>query len=119
MFTPNQEKAAAELTRVVRKGGHIGLANWTPDGFIGQLLKRIGKHMPPPAGIKPPTLGGNEAHLLELLAGHEVRVSQQIFTFHYESSEHWTEVFKTTTGRPTARLRRLNRRSRQICNRHP
>jgi hypothetical protein len=47
MFTPNQEKAAAELARVVRKGGRIGLANWTPEGFIGQLLKIIGKHMPP------------------------------------------------------------------------
>lgn len=102
MFTPNQEKAATELTRVVRKGGQIGLASWTPDGFIGQLLKRIGKHMPPPAGIKPPTLWGTEARLRELFAGHEVKVSQQVFTFRYESSEHWIEVFKTYYG-PTNR----------------
>ena len=57
MFTPNQEKAAAELIRVVHGGGRIGLANWTPDGFIGQLLKIVGKHMPPPAGLKPPSSG--------------------------------------------------------------
>jgi ubiquinone/menaquinone biosynthesis C-methylase UbiE len=61
MFTPNQEKAAAELIRVVRGGGRIGLANWTPEGFIGQLLKIVGKHLPPPAGIKPPTLWGHGA----------------------------------------------------------
>src|SRR4029079_9147136 len=58
MFTPNQEKAAAELVRVVRRGGKIGLANWTPDGFIGRLLKLVGKYAPPPSGIKPPTVWG-------------------------------------------------------------
>ncbi len=102
MFTPNQEKAAVELARVVRKGGRIGLANWTPDGFIGQLLKTIGRHVPPPAGIKPPTLWGTEARLREMFAGHDVKVSQQTFTFRYESPEHWLEVFKTYYG-PTNR----------------
>lgn len=61
MFTPNQEKAATELVRVVRKGGKIGLANRTPDGFIGQLLKIIGKRVPPPAGVKPAILWGTSA----------------------------------------------------------
>jgi SAM-dependent methyltransferase len=54
MFTADQDKAAAELVRVCKPGGKIGLANWTPDGFIGQLFKTIGKYMPPPAGVKSP-----------------------------------------------------------------
>jgi hypothetical protein len=102
MFTPNQEKAAAELARVVRKGGRIGLANWTPDGFIGQLFKTIGKHVAPPAGVKSPALWGTEARLAELFAGHDVLATQQIFVFRYRSSGHWLEVFKTYYG-PTNR----------------
>jgi hypothetical protein len=98
MFTPNQEKAAAELARVVRKGGRIGLANWTPEGFIGQLLKIIGKHMPPPAGLKPPTLWGAEARLRELFAGYGMNISLQTFTFRYASPEHWLDVFRTYYG---------------------
>jgi ubiquinone/menaquinone biosynthesis C-methylase UbiE len=102
MFTPNQEKAAAELARVVRRGGRIGLANWTPDGFIGQLFKTIGSHVPPPAGVKSPALWGTEARLAELFAGHQVKATRQIFNFRYRSSEHWLEVFKTYYG-PTNR----------------
>src|SRR5215207_4271105 len=63
MFTPDQERAAAELVRVVRPGGRIGLANWTPEGFIGQIFKTIGQHVPPPAGVKSPALWGTEARL--------------------------------------------------------
>ena len=85
MFTPDQEKAASELARVVRRGGRIGLANWTPEGFIGQLFKTIGKHVPPPAGIKSPALWGTEARLVELFPGHSIMASKQIFNFRYES----------------------------------
>ncbi len=102
MFTPNQSQAARELARVCRKGGRIGLANWTPDGFIGQLFKIIGKHVPPPAGVKPPSLWGTQAHLEELFAGHEVKASKQIFNFRYKSADHWLDVFKTYYG-PTNR----------------
>ncbi len=102
MFTPNQEKAAAELARVVRKGGRIGLANWTPDGFIGQLFKTIGKHVAPPAGVKSPALWGTEARLAELFAGHEVMATKRIFHFRYKSPKHWLDVFKTYYG-PTNR----------------
>ncbi|WGS23132.1 MULTISPECIES: class I SAM-dependent methyltransferase [unclassified Bradyrhizobium] len=102
MFTPNQEKAAAELIRVVRKGGKIGLANWTPDGFVGQLLKTVGSYVPPPTGIKSPTLWGTAARLGELFQGHEIDSSVQTFTFRYESPEHWLEVFRTCYG-PTNR----------------
>jgi ubiquinone/menaquinone biosynthesis C-methylase UbiE len=102
MFTPNQEKAAAELSRVVRKGGRIGLANWTPEGFIGQLFKTIGKHVPPPAGVRSPALWGTEARLAELFPDHQVRVAMQVFNFRYKSPGHWLEVFKTFYG-PTNR----------------
>ncbi|HVP10650.1 MAG TPA: class I SAM-dependent methyltransferase [Phycisphaerae bacterium] len=102
MFTPNQDKAAAELVRVVRRGGKIGLANWTPDGFIGQLLKLVGTYAPPPSGIKPPTLWGTAARLAELFAGHHINISEQTFTFRYESPEHWLHVFRSFYG-PTNR----------------
>ena len=102
MFTPNQEKSASELVRVVRKGGRVGLANWTPDGFIGQLFKTIGKHVPPPAGIKSPALWGTEARLAELFPGQKVKATKQVFTFRYKSPEHWLEMFKTYYG-PTNR----------------
>ncbi|SRR5579871_1307079 len=102
MFTPNQEKAAAELVRVVRKGGKIGLANWTPEGFVGQLLKIVGRYTPPPAGIKPPTLWGTAERLGDLFRGHEINSSVQTFTFRYESPEHWLEVFRNCYG-PTNR----------------
>jgi len=102
MFTPSQEKAAAELVRVVRKGGKIGLANWTPDGFIGRVLKLVGKYMPPPAGTKPAILWGTEARLAELFQGHEIHASEQAFTFRYESPEHWVHMFRKYYG-PTNR----------------
>ena len=99
MFTPNQEKAAAELVRVVRKGGKIGLANWTPDGFIGQILKLVGKYMPPPpSGLKPAILWGTAARLGELFQGNQINVSEQTFTFRYESPEHWLHVFRSFYG---------------------
>ena len=98
MFTPNQEKAAAELARVVRRGGRIGLANWTPDGFIGQLFKIIGKHVSPPAGIKSPALWGTEGRLGELFGGHLLMTSKRIFHFRYRSPRHWLEIFKAYYG---------------------
>jgi ubiquinone/menaquinone biosynthesis C-methylase UbiE len=102
MFTPNQEKAASELVRVVRKGGRIGVANWTPEGFIGQLFKTLGKHMPPPAGVRSPALWGSVTRIGELFAGHQIHTSKHYFTFRYRSPEHWLDIFKTYYG-PTNR----------------
>ena len=102
MFTPNQEKAAAELVRVVRKGGKIGLANWTPDGFIGQVLKVVRRYVPPPAGLRPPTAWGTVERLRELFEGHDINSSVQTFTFRYKSADHWLEVFRNYYG-PTNR----------------
>src|SRR6202166_2465376 len=66
MFTPDQEKSATELLRVCKSGGKIGLANWTPEGFIGQLFKTLGKYLPPPAGAKSPALWGTDARIKEM-----------------------------------------------------
>jgi len=100
MFTPNQEKAASELARVCRPGGKIGLANWTPESFIGQVFKTIGKYLPPPPGLKSPALWGTRARLDELFDGsvRSVAVTSREFMFRYHSPAHWLEVFRTYYG---------------------
>lgn len=100
MFTPNQDQAAAELARVCRPGGRIGLANWTPEGFIGQLFKTLGRHLPPPPGVQPPVLWGVESHLHELFADSAARieVTRRHFNFRYRSAAHFIEVFRTWFG---------------------
>jgi hypothetical protein len=67
MFTADHQRAAEELLRVCRSGGVVGLANWTPAGFIGQMLKLVGRHAPPPPGVRPPTRWGTEDGIRELL----------------------------------------------------
>jgi SAM-dependent methyltransferase len=100
MFTPNQEKAARELARVCKPGGRIGLANWTPAGFIGQVFKTIGKYVPPAPGVQSPALWGTEARLHELFgkSAREIRAAGRAFTFRYRSATHWLEVFRTYYG---------------------
>ena len=99
MFTPDQERAAGELLRVCRPGGRIGLANWTPDGFIGQLFRTIGRHLPPPAGARSPALWGTRARLAELFeAKRSVAATERFYVFRYRSPEHWLEVFRTFYG---------------------
>jgi len=100
MFTPDQERAASELLRVCRRGGKIGLANWTPDGYIGQMFKTIGRHMPPPAGIRPPSLWGQREHLDHLFSHGvtSIQARRKHFVFRYRSPEHCLEVFKTFYG---------------------
>jgi len=100
MFTPDHDKAAAELVRVCRPGGKIGLANWTSEGFIGQLFKTIGKHVPPPAGVKSPALWGSGARITELFGTQttSIQLEQRNFVFRYRSAQHWIDVFKTYYG---------------------
>jgi len=100
MFTADQDKAAAELVRVCKPGGKIGLANWTPDGFIGQLFKAIGKYMPPPAGVKSPALWGTGARITELFGAQasSIHLEQRDFVFRYRSAQHWLDVFKSYYG---------------------
>jgi len=98
MFTPDQERAATELRRVCRTGGRIGLANWTPGGFIGQLFKLLGEYVVPPAGVKSPSLWGTEARLAELFPGAGVRATKKNFVFRYRSPRHFVDVFRTYYG---------------------
>jgi SAM-dependent methyltransferase len=100
MFTPDQERAAAELVRVCRHGGKIGLANWTPEGFIGQLFRTIGRYVPPPAGIKSPAAWGTRGRLSELFETHAASVtsSQRHFVFRYRTPNHWLDTFRTWYG---------------------
>ncbi|MGN6516148.1 MAG: class I SAM-dependent methyltransferase [Rhizomicrobium sp.] len=99
MFTPNQEKSASEMMRVCRRGGKIGMANWTPEGFIGVLFKTIGKYVPPAPGIRSPTLWGNRAHLETLFKGAaSISAQSRDFVFRYKSPRHWLEIFRTYYG---------------------
>jgi len=100
MFTPQHERPAREMLRVVRPGGRIGLANWTPEGFIGQLFKVIGAYLPPPAGLKSPALWGTEPHIVALFGADadEIRCERKIFNFRYRSAAHWLQIFRDYYG---------------------
>lgn len=99
MFAPNQAQAANELVRVCRPGGKIGLANWTPESFIGQVFKTIGKYVPPAPGAKTPALWGDKAHLAALFGSNgTVAAESRNFVFRYKSPQHWIEIFRTYYG---------------------
>jgi SAM-dependent methyltransferase len=100
MFAPDQDRCAAEMLRACKRGGKIGLANWTPEGFIGQMFKVVGKHVPPPAGVKSPLLWGSPARLGELFdsAKASVSSSKRDFNFRYKSPAHFVDVFRTWYG---------------------
>ena len=127
MFTPDQPKAAAELLRVCRPGGRIGLANWTPEGFIGQMFKVLGKHLPPPAGVQPPSRWGVVSHLESLFGDHaaSIRTTPLMFNFRYRSAAHFIDVFRTWYGPvnkafaalPTDRAAELEKDLTELLNR--
>jgi ubiquinone/menaquinone biosynthesis C-methylase UbiE len=99
MFTPNHTRAAAELARVTRSGGRIGLANWTPQSYIGEMFKVLGRHVPPPAGVQPPALWGTEEHLQELFGdAGDIAITPRTFTFRYASGAHFVDVFRRWYG---------------------
>ena len=99
MFTADHPKAASEMARVCRAGGRIGMANWTPDGFIGQVFKVLGRHVAPPPGAQSPALWGTRDHLASLFGhiGH-IAVTERSFAFRYRSPEHFVETFRTWYG---------------------
>ena len=99
MFAPDHAKSSNEMLRVCRLGGRIGLASWTPEGFIGQLFRVVSKHVPPPAGVKSPLLWGTRDHL-QTLFGSAASIAHTVrdFAFRYESPEHFVEIFRTFYG---------------------
>ena len=99
MFAPNHQQAASELKRVCRPGGRIGLASWTPQGFLGQLFRVVATHVPPIPGVSSPLLWGTDAHVQELFAG-TARIEHTVrhFAFRYRSPEHWIDVFRAYYG---------------------
>lgn len=100
MFTPNQKQSASQISRVLKSGGKVGLANWTPSSFVGQLFKTIGKHIAPPPGVNSPALWGNREWIEETFGeGMEVRsFTLKNFVFRYRSPEHFVEFFRDFYG---------------------
>lgn len=100
MFTPNQSKAASELLRACRSGGMIGMANWTPEGFIGQVFKTLGKHIAPPAGVSSPAMWGTKAWIEQRFGPHarNIAIQDKAFVFRYRSPDHFVDVFRTFYG---------------------
>jgi len=100
MFTPNHLRPASEMLRVTRSGGRIGLANWTPEGFIGQLFKIVGAYLPPPPGLRSPALWGTEPHIVELFGAQAaaIHTERKHFNFRYRSAAHWIQVFRDFYG---------------------
>jgi SAM-dependent methyltransferase len=100
MFAPDHRRAASELLRVTQSGGRIGLANWTSEGFLGDLFRLLGTFVPPPAGIESPLLWGSEPRIVELFGPYaaNIRCVRRQFNFRYRSAAHWIEVFRNFYG---------------------
>ena len=100
MFTPDQPQAAAEMLRVCRSGGRIGLANWTPEGFIGQVFKILGRYLPPPPGVQSPSRWGVVSHIETMFGASATSIvtTPKMFNFRYRSAAHFIEVFRTWYG---------------------
>jgi SAM-dependent methyltransferase len=115
MFTPDQEKAARELLRVCKPGGKIGLANWVPDGYVGNMLRTVAKHFPPPPGVKPPPLWGTEDRLRELLGDgvSSVESRRRTYAFRYLSADHFIEHFRSYYGPMRKSFSSLNSEERE------
>lgn len=100
MFTPDHRRAAGEMLRVLRPGGRMAMANWTPGGFIGRLFKLIASYVAPPAGVQSPSLWGTEPHIVALFGAQarEIHCERRTFNFRYRSAAHWLEVFRELYG---------------------
>ena len=100
MFAPDQQQAAQEMLRVCRSGGKIGMANWTPESFAGDLFKIVAKHVPPPPGMTPPTVWGTEDGLKNLLGDgvESVQINRHHYSLRYWSVDHFIDFHRTYFG---------------------
>jgi ubiquinone/menaquinone biosynthesis C-methylase UbiE len=99
MFAPDHARSASELQRVCRPGGRIGLACWTPEGFLGHLFRTVSKYVPPPAGVQSPLLWGTGEHIDTLFASSAAKThTRRNFAFRYESAEHFVDMFRKYYG---------------------
>jgi ubiquinone/menaquinone biosynthesis C-methylase UbiE len=119
MFSPDQSRTASEMLRVCRSGGRIGLANWTPDGFIGQMFKTIGKYLPPPAGMKSPALWGTWEWMEKAFRAEASALTAEPrhFVFRYKSPEHFLDVFRSYYGPMLKAFEALDTRGRAALSR--
>jgi ubiquinone/menaquinone biosynthesis C-methylase UbiE len=115
MFAPNPPRVAAEMLRVCRPGGRIGMANWTPEGFIGQLFKVLGKHVAPPTGVASPAQWGARGRIAELFEPAATRIAAESrhFMFRYRSAGHMLEVFRGYYGPMLKAFAALDERGQQ------
>jgi ubiquinone/menaquinone biosynthesis C-methylase UbiE len=100
MFSPDQDRTAAEMVRVCRSGGRIGLANWTPESFVGHMFKTIGKYLPPPTGVKSPAVWGTSSWVKTTFAAaaSKIDANPRTFIFRYRSAKHFLDIFRTYYG---------------------
>jgi ubiquinone/menaquinone biosynthesis C-methylase UbiE len=119
MFSPDQDRTAAELVRVCKSSGRIGLANWTPEGFIGQMFKTIGKYLPPPTGVKSPAIWGTRSWVETTFraAASTIAAEPRHFIFRYRSAQHFLEIFRTYYGPMLKAFEAIERVSRKALAR--
>jgi SAM-dependent methyltransferase len=100
MFAPDHARTAGEMLRVLRPGGRIGLANWTPEGFVGALFRVVARFVPPPPGLDAPVLWGTEPHMVRLFGreARDIRCERKLFNMRYLSVAHWLQVFRDFYG---------------------
>ena len=119
MFSPDQDRTAEELVRVCKPGGRVGLANWTPEGFIGQMFKTIGKYLPPPTGVKSPAIWGTRSWVETTFraAASMIAAEPRLFVFRYRSAQHFLEIFRTYYGPVLKAFEALEGGSRKVLAR--
>jgi len=119
MFSPDQDRTAEELVRVCKPGGRVGLANWTPEGFIGQMFKTIGKYLPPPTGVKSPAIWGTRSWVETTFraAASTIAAEPRLFVFRYRSAQHFLEIFRTYYGPVLKAFEALEGGSRKVLAR--